>query len=421
VIPLASSDTILRNRNVLIVDNKIISINAGAPELKKYKPKTYIDGKSKYLIPGLADMHVHLENFESDKDLLLFLVNGVTHVRNMDGRSAILEWKDKALKKAMLSPVIKTAGPILEGGKPYWPDTKVVTNAEEAKAEVLLQKQQGYDFIKVYHTLDSSIYFTILESAKAASISVAGHLPGKVSLQLAIKNGHKCFEHLEGYDDYIEASTSPSYQKNTWYKPFFGFDIDTLKLKDAVALSKKYAVWNCPTLTVKSKIAPLDTLTVWLQTAKENHTPDYMLKAWSPDNFFWLKRMQERDWERVKSGKRHYSLLVRELYHNRGNIIAGTDTPNAFVVPGASLHEELLLLVEAGLSNYEALLCATANAARYYGEQNQWGKIQQGLSANLVILNANPLQDIRNSKTIYRVIVNGMLLDPEQLLQRYKK
>ncbi|HEX8333713.1 MAG TPA: amidohydrolase family protein [Segetibacter sp.] len=420
IIPMNRENIILKNQDVLIT-NGLIKAIGDAGTIKRLNKYIVIDGKGKFLMPSFVDMHVHLERFTDKKDLMLFLINGVTMVRNMDGRPEILEWKRNVKNQSLIGPEIRTGGPILEGKRPFWQDTEKVTSKEEAEKAVEEHKKLGYDFIKVYFTLSKDVYYAILKHAKGLGIDVVGHIPNSINIEEAMIGGQKSIEHLDGYEDWIEAKSSPSYNKYSWLKPYFAMQVDASQIKTAVDLGRKYDTWNCPTLIVKNKLAAIDTLKMWHREAQNRLVPGYMLDGWKPELFTKIiDSISGEEWQRIYRGKKVKSDLVYNIFKANGKILLGTDTPNPFVIPGYAVHEELQNLVDAGLSNYEALLCATSKPAEFFKETASWGTIEKGKQANIILLNANPLKKISHSKLLYGVLIKGKFYLSNELQKRYK-
>lgn len=419
LIPM-TSDTIYKDFDLMVKGSEIEAIGKN---LNKPKGVIQVNARGKYIIPGLADMHVHIERFENEEDLRLFPLYGVTTVRNMDGRKKVLEWRKKINERKIMGPQIYTAGKILEGNNPFWDDTQVVTDSAMAANIVSAQFSEGYDFIKVYHTLGKEAYSAVVEAARRNNSYVSGHTPNGVGIWKVLAERQKSIEHFDGYLEEMEADTSPFKERWTWLKMYFAVPIDDSKMKVLVDSTVKYKVWNVPTLVQTEKIAPLATIEEWYESEQMQIVPDYILKEWAPENFEHLKYLDKTEQELLKQGRINRFKFLKELYDRSSLILAGTDTPNPFVIPGYSLTEELALFVEAGLSPYQALKSATVDSALFTHCQN-WGTLEEGKRADLVVLDANPLEKIENLEEISGVMVNGLWLDEherEELLQELKK
>jgi imidazolonepropionase-like amidohydrolase len=375
-----------------------------------------VDGTGKYLLPGLADMHVHLEYFEEPTVLQLFLANGVTAVRNMDGRPYILEWRDQIEKGALLGPAIYTAGPLLDGDPPLRPDNTVVRDGTEGRATVLAQQAAGYDFVKVYTNLSAAAYRGILATARELHMPVAGHVPRYVSLGESLASGQASIEHLGDYDEAIEADDSPYRGRYHWFKRFLGMPIDVAKARSIGQEQARRGVWTVPTLVQAGReLAPADVVQTWLTNPEAAYISPDGRAFWEEQLRRTAARMDDEDWRRVALGKSNRLSLVRALHEAGVPLLAGTDTPNPFVVPGFSLHEELKLFVDAGMSPLEALATATREAARFAGDLDVRGTVEAGKRADLLLLEGNPLDDVTNTRKLAGVVVRGTWLPREEL------
>lgn len=406
VIPMTPTVGVVPHQTVVVRNGRIEAVgNVGAAAIPRGAVR--VDGRGKYLIPGLADMHVHLEHFEDPSVLRLFTSNGVTFVRSMDGRLRIRVWK-KAIENGQLGgPSIVTAGPLLDGAPPVRFDNMVVRTADEARAAVVAQKAAGYDFIKVYTNLSTKAYEAILDEARKLGMPVAGHVPRNSSIVKALDH-HASIEHLTDFDELIEADSSPVRGRFHWSKLYLAMEADPKKI---VAAAKRVATAHVaivPTLVqAEHALAPPETLTSWLKRDELLLVPNDVRKFWEARVRALSQQIGQEDWEVVARGAANRIALVKALEEQGATILAGTDTPNPFVVPGVSIHRELDLLVRAGLTPKEALAAATREAATFVGQEREWGTIEAGKRADLVLLDENPLESIRATTTILRVMVRG--------------
>jgi len=279
VVPM-DGERVVPNQTVVVRNGRIAAMGS-AKRVSVPKGAVRIDGRGQYLMPGLVDMHVHLEYFDRNAQLLIFLAAGVTTVRNMDGRPNILLWRKRASDGSLLAPTIYTAGAILEGKPPMRDDNKVVETPEQAETIVAEQKKAGYDFIKVYHTLDRETYLAIVAAAKKNGLTVAGHVPRSVGLQGVLLAGQKSVEHLEGYIDEIEADDSPFKNQRSWLKRYFAVKVDDGKIRSIADASERARVWNVPTL-VEKRLSALtaDELQIRLKQPELKYLPPGTAEFW---------------------------------------------------------------------------------------------------------------------------------------------
>ncbi|HVS15544.1 MAG TPA: amidohydrolase family protein [Thermoanaerobaculia bacterium] len=419
VIPMTGDSGLLPDQTVLVRGGVIEAIGHRA-DVTIPSDFRRIDATGQYLIPGLVDMHVHLEHFRSPEVLKLFVANGVVAIRNMDGRPYILQWRESVRNGSMIGPTIYTAGPILDGDPPLLDDNTVVRNAMEAAAAVRDQARTGYDFIKVYTNLSEEAYRAILSEAREQGLAVAGHVPRRVPVTVAFEAGQVSIEHLDGYDELIEAEDSPHRDGWHWSKLYLAMPADPAKIPAAAAGAARARVWNVPTLVQSGKVNAPDVMRSWLSEPTMAYVPGNLRRYWAPENRDpYSRRLLEgfgdEELEILQRGRENRSRMVLALHEAGAGLLVGTDTPNPFVVPGFSIHEELENFVHAGLDPLEALAAATHDAARFLGSLNAFGTIEEGKQAQLVLLRANPVEAIANTRSIAGVMVGGAWLSEEQL------
>ena len=381
-----------------------ISVPAGAQVL---------DATGKFMIPGLWDMHVHWYLRDT---FTLFIANGVTGVRQMFGNSDLLRWRDQIAKGSLLGPRMVVASPIIDGPQPIWPNSIAVGNEDEGRKAVRRVKQWGADFVKVYALLPRDAYFGIADEAKQQGITFAGHVPNSVSPAEASDAGQKSIEHLTGIliacsdketelRDKLVKADSPEARGRVQTSALETYD--EKKAADLIAHFVKNQTWQCPTLTVLRSNAYLGDES-FRRDGRLRYIPRLLQQRW---NF----RVANHDSAVTKRVLQKQLEIVGAMQRAGVPILAGTDTGNPFCFPGFSLHEELALLVIAGLTPVEALRSATLNPAKFFGLDQTLGTIEQGKIADLVLLDANPLLDIRNTQRINAVVSNGRLFDRKAL------
>jgi imidazolonepropionase-like amidohydrolase len=405
---------LLRDQTVLVEGDRIATVG---PRGKVALPAgaRIVEGAGRYLLPGLADMHVHLEYFDAPAILGLFLANGVTTVRNMDGRPYILEWKRRVAAGELLGPSIHTAGPLLDGNPPRLPDNTVVRDAAEARAAVLAQADAGYDFIKVYTNLSPEAWRAVLAAARERGLPVAGHVPQRVDLAEVLAAG-QTIEHLTDYGDWIEADDSPFRDRWHWSKLYLAMPVDGKKVDSAAGRIAQSGVWTVPTMVQAERaLAPAETLSAWLAAPEMAYIPADGRAEWEGRVRRSVDRMDAEDWTLVERGAENRRRLAAALRAAGARLLVGTDTPNPFVVPDFSVHEELENFVAAGYTPEEALAAATREAARFLGELDEWGTVEAGKRADLVLLEANPLEAIGNTRRPVGVMVRGRWFPKDEL------
>jgi imidazolonepropionase-like amidohydrolase len=397
-----------------------------------------IDGAGKFVIPGLWDMHSHFR--DASRDLKMDIANGVLGTRNMGGVvKDVFPLRDAIAHGQQLGPMIVACGPIIDGPDSWSnPDFTIsVKTADEARAAVVSLKQQGTDCIKVYDGLSRDSYFAILDEAKKLDLPVVGHLPSAISVREASDAGQRSLEHgiaLAGGStaeaEYIKRRMDNSvFQEALRTRNFAlipaAIARDNTMMLDAFSQERADATYRLlaknntfitPTLVTQRSLTFIDDL-----NAKPDPRMQYVsteeLQWWKPESGMLTKY---RTPEYIAMKKREYAKMLEEVHRAQTlgvHLLAGTDITIPYTYPGFSLHDELQLFVEAGLTPMQALETATTNPALLLGLSKTWGRVERGYLANLVVLNADPLTDISNVNKIDSVVVNGQRWDRSQLDQ----
>jgi imidazolonepropionase-like amidohydrolase len=384
-----------------------------------------VNARGLYVIPGMWDMHVHV--WETDRTFPLFIANGVLGVRNMGGHlDELKRWRAQVVSGELLGPHMVISGPLVDGLNPAQPDHAVVVHdPAEGRAIVDSLKQSGVDFIKVFDNLTPDEYYAIAEESKKVGLPFAGHLPHGVWASDASTAGQLSIEHLRGsleessknFDQIVHLDDSPPpspAEKAARSLALLKLEVggfDPERLKNLAVLFVKNGTWQVPTL-VASRVVPFlnDEATVndprlayiGLQDRKEwIELRDHFIADNTPE-FWTLQRAAYQE-----------ELSITRAYHSDGvSILGGTDAGGPpFVIPGFDLHNELSALVDAGFTPLEALQSVTLDAAQFLGRADEFGTVANGKAADLVLLDANPLDDIHNTRKIRAVVVQGKYLD----------
>jgi hypothetical protein len=403
VIPMTGGGATLADHTVLIRDGRIaalgprrsLSIPAGAQ---------VIEGKGRYLMPGLTDAHVHLEYVEDPNILKLFLVNGVTTVRSMDGRPFIRDWRERVKSGGLIGPRIVTAGPIIDGSPPAREDNLAVAEAASARAAVVEQKREGYDFIKAYSNLSAESYEAIVAEAKFQGLQVAGHVPKVVKLERAISS-LSSLEHLGDLAGAVAVqggSATPGWARRSLAAP-----LDQVRLRALAQQLAASGVWVVPTAVQQDRwLAPAAQVESWLADPQMRNLPPQSADQWK-GSVRWSSRMDADDWKLLEQARKNRLAVISAFREAGVRLLIGSDTPNPFVIPGASVHLELANFVAAGFTPAEALAAATIETARMLGLENEQGSIQVGRRADLLLLSANPLTDVGNAQARVGLVLGG--------------
>lgn len=410
------------DRTVVITGNRISAIGATGT-LSLPKDARVIDASGKFLIPGLWDMHVHW--YEADY-LPLFLANGVTGIRIMWGDSLHREFRKHIEAHELLGPRMAIASPLIDGPVPFWPGSISVHTPEEARQAVDLSKQSGADFIKEYSFLPRDLYFAIADESKKQNLPFVGHVPLSVSAEEASDAGQKSMEHLIGIlpacssreQDFQQAAQADLAGMFTAKKAAFEgphlrqiredllSTYDPVKAAQLFARFKKNGTWQCPTLTVLRSLAYRDQAS-FLNDPRLKYLPRSIRASWDPAANGTIRGKTPEDYDFAKREFQKDLELVAAMNRAGVDIIAGTDVLNPFCFPGFSLPDELELYSKAGLSPADALRTATLSPARFLGREKDLGTVEAGKLADLVLLEANPLDNINNVRKISALVYDG--------------
>jgi imidazolonepropionase-like amidohydrolase len=397
VVPM-DSERVLRNQTVVVKNGHIVAIDA-ATKVAIPVDARVIDGTGKYLLPGLADMHVHTD----PSDFSLFLANGITTIREMNGSADHLKWRAQLASGELLGPHLFVASTLIAGEKQRHRHV-LVTSPDQAAKVVKEFAEQKYDFIKVYDGLSRAAYDQIIQTAREAKIAVVGHIPKAVGLDHALESGQKSIEHTEQIEYAVASFDSPLspqqadavasqiVRANAWVTP---------TLASQEVLCRQGSVWFA-SLFDRPEMKFVDASTLsWWSSLKQPHSHAGSAKS-----------------SRDDLGGRFFSsqvALVKSLNHQNALILAGTDTPNPLLVPGFSLHDELRNLNEAGLTAFEALKAATVNPAKFLGVLAEYGTVATGKRADLMLVDDNPLQNLTTLRTPEGVMLGGKWFSRWQL------
>jgi imidazolonepropionase-like amidohydrolase len=395
-----------------------------------------IDGRGEFVMPGLADMHVHFvrealqevpaavggratrapgipasasadHERENRAYALMFLANGVTTVRNMWGSATIDSFAAEIRSAAVPGPFIYSTGPITDGNPPVWFSTRVVETAAEADAAVAADKRNGYVAIKVYSSLSSDAYTAIVTAARREGLPVVGHVPRSVGLEGAIAAHQDSIEHIDEFLPSLQPGGRPAQRK-----PLADAlrDMDSGRLPALAHDIAAAKIWVCPTVVV-TDLPRTDS--VWREEA--SFIPPSVFERYARMYPSIAAGTDPRSTPRA----RELDLSIVAALHNAGaQLLLGTDTAKPGVLPGYSLHDELVNFVSAGMSPYEALRAGTADAARFLDRSSDFGMVAEGRRADLLFLEANPLDDVRNTTKIVGVMVAGRWLTADDLKKR---
>jgi imidazolonepropionase-like amidohydrolase len=392
---------------ILIEGDRIVRV-APSAEVAVPDGADRIDARGRWVVPGLFDMHVHVHNADF---FPLFLANGVTSVRDLGNwERPILFMREEAERSPGRSPRLFVAGPILDGPTPTWPGSLALETPEQAHREVARLAREGVNVLKVYNGLSRDVLRAVIDEAHAHHLPVTGHVPAGIDAAEAILMGMDGIEHMTGVPLYAargedlepdEANAVDNRTVATWWQ-----SADRRRLENLARLSASRGVFQCPTLYLEEQ---------WSNARRTDLDADPNLRFVDPlyRQRIWVEQVhpghsfEREDEADLRAAFPRRLEFVRMLVAAGARVIAGTDTPNPYVVPGFSLHEELRLLVQAGETPEQALISATSLAAKALRVDDRLGTVEQGKLADLLVLGASPVSDVANLRRIEWVVSGG--------------
>jgi imidazolonepropionase-like amidohydrolase len=397
VLPM-DSERILQDHTVIVRGDTIVRVGPAA-KVKVPAGALRIDGKGKYLIPGMAEMHGHVPPPQAPPEfteavLFLYVSNGVTTVRGMLGAPNQLALRERANTGELVSPTLYLAGPSFSGNS--------VQSPQQAVEMVKRQKDEGWDLLKVHPGLTREQYDAMARTAHDAGITFAGHVPAEVGLLHALKMGQETIDHIDGYIEHTYGDEGT---------------LDQARLKEAVRATKESGAWVVPTMALWETLLGVADLDQMLSYPELRYMPPQQVAAWEKAHRgrqgnpkFDRKRMQQIAADRRK--------VLKALQDAGVPIIFGTDAPQQFSVPGFSIHHEMQHMLAAGLTPYQILVSATRNPGEYHKRQGRFGTVTEGSRADMVLVSGDPLQDLAHLAKPAGVMVRGRWLSASDIQSR---
>jgi imidazolonepropionase-like amidohydrolase len=382
---------ILPNSTVTIRGKTIASVseNSAPPADARI-----VDGQGTFLIPGLWDMHAHMEA-SGAAALQLYVANGVTGIRDMGSDlDLILRMREATSLGRVLGPRVFAAGPILDDAPGDWPFRMRVKTAEEGRAAVQLLKRRGVDLIKIHDHTPRAAFFAIAEEARRQNLPLAGHVPHGLTFEEVIEAGQRDIEHLSNLELWKPCSGGEAYRPEAC-RPFF-------------EMLARRGVWSGPTLVAMSELATIGTPASAVSADRLAYASKSVRAMWAGNQSIFATPEVARA---LRAGAEVGAVVTKDMAEAGVGILAGCDT----MIAGFCVHDELVAMVRGGMTPLAALQTATLNPARYFGLLQMSGNVASGQRADLVLLDANPLIDIANVRRIRSVVVAGRFLDRTEL------
>ncbi|MDP3774258.1 MAG: amidohydrolase family protein [Gemmatimonadales bacterium] len=409
VVPM-DRERVLANQTVVVRDGRIAEIGPAA-RVRVPDDALRIDGRGRYLVPGVAEMHAHIPGGNAspawvERVLFLYLANGVTTIRGMLGGPSHLTLRDRAARGEILSPTIYTSGPSFNGNS--------ATSPEVARRMVEEQRAAGYDFLKIHPGVPRVAFDTMAATAQRVGIRFSGHVPLEVGLERALEARYASIDHLDGYLEWLAGMPRGPSQ---WFGLNLAGRVNESRIAQAARITREAGVWVVPTEALMESYVGSEPPEEMARWPGMEYLPAAMVRQWIQQltNFrsqgAWTPERAERF---LAIRKR----LIRELHAAGVGILLGSDAPQVMNVPGFSIHRELRSYVAAGLTPYQALETGTRNVARFFGAEREFGTVEAGKRADLVLLDADPLADIGNFRRQAGVMVGGRWLPREEVERR---
>jgi len=441
-------DLIIKNVNLIDVKSEAVNkcmdisiIGDCIAHIDRHRNRTYIapqiiDGTDQYLIPGLWDMHTH--TWLDYKDFFpLLLANGITGIRDMWGNlNELIKIREEIKNGIIAGPEIISAGAIVDGKLTVLEGSYVADTPEKGREIVIKQKADGADFIKVYSRLEREVYFAIADECKKQNIPLCGHIPEKITLEEAIIAGQQSSEHYNGIMEFMSSKKDYYYSvlrgeirdsaltgTNSSLKriEFLAQTFDKGRIDDLIKILSKSNMWIDPTWVVIRTYAYLNDSS-FTRDDRIYYMPEYFIKYWDPKRNINFSRRTDADYDVERDWDQKGLSIMKQMLEGGVKFLAGTDYPNPYCFPGFSLHDELQIFVEkAGFTPWEALKTATINPAIFLKKDKELGTIEKGKKANLVMLSANPLENINNTRQIEGIALRGKYYEGNILKEQIEK
>ncbi|HKP28443.1 MAG TPA: amidohydrolase family protein [Gemmatimonadales bacterium] len=406
VIPM-DTERSMANQTVIVKGQRIAEMGP-ASSIKTPAGARVIDGRGKFLLPGMAEMHGHIPpgggatDANISKVLAYYALNGVTFVRGMLGDPKHLPWRERANKGEVLSPTIITTGPSLNG--------QTIPTVEVAIKTVTDQKNAGYDLMKIHPGIKRNVYDSMAATARRLGIRFAGHVPLDVGINDALAQGQWTIDHVDGYIEGLAPAGSES--------QFFGFNLvaqaDRSKLPALVAATKKAGAWIVPTQSLFESMLGTRTADELAAMPEMKYWPAATVAQWKKITIDTRQGLGVT----AETSQKYNELrrdIMQALYKGGVPFLLGSDAPQFWNVPGFSLLREMEAMAKAGFTPYQILESGSRNAARYLNQEKEFGTVAAGKRADLVLLNANPLTNVSNWGNKAGVMIRGKYYSADEI------
>jgi imidazolonepropionase-like amidohydrolase len=400
VVPM-DRNRVLNNQTVLVRDGRIAAVGpAGSTVVPD--GALQVEGRDKYLMQGLAEMHGHIPPPTQPQEfieavLFLYVANGVTTVRGMLGAPGQLELREQARSGELLVPTLYLAGPSFSGTS--------IKSVDEAIQKVRQQKVEGWDLLKVHPGLTREQYDAMATTAKEVGMRFAGHVPADVGLLHAIQSGQETFDHLDGYIEYLQGDKGP---------------VPDAKLEEVAKLTREAGGWVVPTMVLWETLRGTAELATLRTLTELQYMPRQQIAEWTAaqENLLMNPTFKPDVARQIIQNRMR---LLKVLSDGDVNILLGSDAPQRFSVPGFSIHREMQRMADAGMKPYDIIKSGSYNVGVYFKDKDDFGTIDTGKRADLTLVEVNPLENVANIGRRAGVVVRGQWIPEQELQNRLAK
>jgi imidazolonepropionase-like amidohydrolase len=403
------SERLLSDQTVVVSGGRIQSIGAAA-QAKVPPGATRIDGRGRFLIPALAEMHAHIPGQgspQAERVLFMYVASGIGTIRSMLGDPSHFRLRERAARGEIVAPTMYLSGPSFSG--------QTAPTPEAAAARVSEQKKAGYDLLKIHPGVPRAAFDAMVATAEREGIRFAGHVPLDVGLRRALEAKYWTIDHLDGY---IEAMAKPGAPPSQGFGINLVDHVDESRIPALVAETRKAGTWNVPTqILLENWYGPedVDSMRSWPEM---RYASNGEIDQWVATKRKNVQAYSAQHRQRFIAIRRR---LIKALHDGGAGLLLGSDAPQVWNVPGFSIHRELQTYVAAGLTPFDALATGTRNVAAYSGTLESAGTIEAGKRADLVLLEGNPLQEISNTRRIAGVVIDGRWLSKAEIDKRLRE
>lgn len=412
VVPM-TRDAVVPDQTVVVENGRIVAVGSTATTAVP-AGAIRVEGRGKFLMPGLAEMHAHVPPGQGyseaamERVLALYALHGVTTIRGMLGDPRHLPWRDRLARGEVLGPWLWTSGPSHNGNS--------VPTAEAAVRSVTEQKAAGYDLLKIHPGVQREPFESLATTAHRLDIPFAGHVPVAVGVERAIELGYSTIDHLDGYVEALVADGAPLRGDQTqWFGLNLTPHLDLGKLPALVRKTKEAGIWQVPTQSLFESTVGATSADELAARPEMAYVSAREVNGWKSRTDATRRMVDDATRARFLEARR---TILKQMIDAGVPFLLGSDAPQIWNIPGYSVRRELDALVAAGFTPYQALASGTTNVARFLGIEALAGTVEMGKRADLILLDGNPLTDITNVGRQAGVMVKGVWYAPAEVERR---